>query len=56
MKLQYKKQTILAPYCPICKEFLEGDNSLAFPYSCQCGIWESSFENPLEYHIKEEQC
>lgn len=42
MKPEYKKTTQLAPFCPKCKKKLKGDNSIAFPWNCECGEWKAN--------------
>jgi hypothetical protein len=53
MRIDYRKIKTYAPFCGECGEQLSGNNSLARPYSCSCGEWESvSWENPFEYKLK----
>ena len=40
MKPDYKRVKVLRPHCPKCKEILSGNNSMALPYECSCGVWE----------------
>ena len=35
-----KKHTVYDLYCPNCKSFVWGNNSLAYPYTCYCGRWK----------------
>lgn len=39
--------------CPICKQELSGNNSILLPYTCKCGIWQTSEGYPWdgEYEI-----
>jgi hypothetical protein len=37
---EYKKVSELRPHCPHCKERLAGNNSIALPYRCSCGVWK----------------
>lgn len=41
-------------HCPECKEVLQGNNSLSFPWTCKCGVWEPEAVVPFtgEYVIK----
>lgn len=52
----WKRKSIIAPFCPICKDALLGNNSSANPYKCSCGEWEmdmnSSFDMNVYYKIK----
>lgn len=51
MKLKYRRVKMLVPYCPECNQNLSGNNSVIFPYKCDCGELHNSFENPFEYEI-----
>lgn len=42
MKIVYKRIKILKPHCGDCGELLQGNNSIAFPYRCRCGVWMPS--------------
>ena len=46
----------LVPYCPICNQDLSGNNSLALPYECECGIWDVYLDedNELQWKIIKE--
>lgn len=35
--------TVWQPYCPKCKEDLQGNNSVVLPYICSCGTWVYSW-------------
>jgi len=48
----WKKEKILIPYCPVCKEILFGNNSKISPYQCSCGEWRADRVNPGFYKIK----
>ena len=39
MKPVYKRVKMLMPHCPKCGEQLAGNNSIANPWVCECGIW-----------------
>ena len=45
---EYKPVTELQPHCPNCKERLTGNNSIALPYQCSCGVWKGEI-NPYGY-------
>lgn len=54
MKPEYKKITIWAEHCPVCKEELLGNNSVISPWRCKCGIWRSRYPYaPDEFDIEE---
>lgn len=36
----YKQVKVLKPFCPICKEQLQGDGTSWNPYKCSCGTWK----------------
>jgi len=40
MEPKYKKIKVSRPHCPKCDEDLLGNNSMALPWRCSCGIWE----------------
>lgn len=42
MKPEYKRVKILAPHCPNCKQELMGNNSIALPWQCECGVWQAN--------------
>ena len=42
MKPNYKKVKVLKAHCPECKVQLAGDNSIALPWTCECGKWEAN--------------
>lgn len=50
----YRKVSVAMPHCPICNEQLLGNNSIAFPWTCSCGKWESSWLQPFNYKIIKE--
>lgn len=52
MKIVYKKIKLPVEHCGVCGERLQGDNSIAFPYKCSCGTWESNLRNPSEFKLK----
>ena len=43
-EIKYKWSKILLPSCPICEEFLTGNNSSMFPFQCKCGTWKSDWK------------
>ena len=43
MKPIYKRIKQLVAHCPDCGEELGGNNSIAFPWTCTCGIWKIRF-------------
>lgn len=50
MRVKYKRVKMTMPHCGDCGEMLNGNNSIALPYKCSCGIWKSKdYENPWEY-------
>jgi len=49
MKPIYKRVRQLVPHCPTCEQELEGNGSLAFPYTCACGIWEYQWTGNSDY-------
>ena len=51
-KVMYKRVSMQMPHCPVCGEQLQGDNSIALPFECSCGIWEGEWGNPSMYKIK----
>lgn len=53
-RVKWKKRKVFVPTCPNCKEQLQGDNSMAYPYKCKCGKWISSWQNPTEFRIEVE--
>lgn len=52
IKPNWKPVKTTAPFCPNCDEQLKGNNSIAFPYTCSCGVWVSSWTDPLNFTIK----
>ena len=52
MRPDYKKIKVLAEFCPICKEQLQGNNSTVNRLRCSCGVWKSNFLTPMEYTIE----
>lgn len=42
MRPSYKKIKVLAEHCPKCGEQLEGNNSMAHPWKCSCGVWTTN--------------
>lgn len=48
---KYKQIKTLAPFCPICTEQLQGNNSVMLPWKCQCGEWEKPWGSDF-YKIK----
>lgn len=52
MRVKWEHRKVLVACCPTCKEKLQGDNSMMFPYRCSCGIWKSNWINPTEYQIE----
>lgn len=51
--MRYVYRQVLGPvaFCPQCNQRLFGNNSLAHPYSCACGVWVFNFESQ-EYDIE----
>ena len=41
------------PHCPQCGEQLRGNNSVANPWKCRCGVWKHEW-GELGYTIIEE--
>jgi hypothetical protein len=39
MQPQYKYVKKQVPFCPKCGKELLGDNSILYPYVCDCGQW-----------------
>lgn len=39
----YRQIKVVEPFCPMCAERLIGNNSLAHPWRCSCGEWESDW-------------
>lgn len=54
MIIKWKKVKTLQPFCSICGEQLQGDNSMVNPYKCKCGTWRNSFDNLFDYKLVEE--
>lgn len=52
----YKRVKTIAEFCPVCKEQLQGNNSMDFPWKCSCGTWEYDWRmdnrGPHYYKIK----
>lgn len=48
---KYRRVPVPMPHCPRCKEQLRGNNSMISPWECSCGVWKSSWSNPLRYTI-----
>lgn len=51
---EYKRVNVFAPHCPVCKQQLSGNNSIMFPYKCECGTWDSDFTKPYDFTIRKE--
>lgn len=52
-RVQYKRVRAFVPHCPVCGEELMGNNSIASPYRCKCGIWKTvSYDQPFLYRIE----
>lgn len=55
-RMVYKRVKAVAPHCPLCNQRLSGNGSIATPYECLCGIWETEFDNQFRptgmYKIK----
>jgi len=51
MKPNYKPIKEYTPFCPACEERLSGNNSILLPYWCGCGVWQSDWNNPLDFTI-----
>lgn len=41
----YKRIKIAVEFCPICDAQLLGNNSLANPWYCRCGVWEYNYSH-----------
>lgn len=51
MRLHYKTQKVLSPFCDTCGEFMSGNNSEISPYTCSCGQWKASWEKPWDFNL-----
>jgi hypothetical protein len=51
---KYVQTKVMIEHCPICNERLQGNNSIAFPWMCACGTWESEYRTTggFTYRIK----
>jgi tRNA(Ile2) C34 agmatinyltransferase TiaS len=47
IKPVYKMVKEKQPHCPQCGDRLSGDNSIALPYRCSCGIWKPDYSTQL---------
>jgi hypothetical protein len=52
MKVKWKMAKVQMPHCGECGEMFYGDNSQISPYRCSCGIWTSTYQDPLTYFLK----
>jgi len=53
MRPDYKRVKAVAEFCPKCKERLRGNNSIANPWECACGIWRTNkYPFTGEYEIE----
>jgi tRNA(Ile2) C34 agmatinyltransferase TiaS len=43
IKPVYKFVKEKQPHCPQCGDRLSGNNSIAQPYMCSCGIWKVDY-------------
>ena len=56
MKPIYKKVALQQAHCPDCGEQLMGNNSIALPWNCLCGVWKIDLSTttgtaPFDYII-----
>ena len=53
---EYKIIKERQPHCPKCGERLSGNNSIALPYRCSCGIWKPDYmTQPFTFTIEKEK-
>jgi hypothetical protein len=51
----YKVVKVSKPHCPNCEEQLAGNNSIALPYNCSCGVWKPNhLSQPIDYKIEKD--
>jgi hypothetical protein len=54
IKPVYKMVKERQPHCPQCDDRLSGNNSIALPYMCSCGIWKVDYSTKyLTFKIEE---
>lgn len=49
MKPVYKMVRVSAAHCPECNQELWGNNSIALPWNCKCGVWKFVWKESGEY-------
>ena len=49
--MEYKRVKVSLPYCPQCKQVIQGNGSIIMPYKCECGFWRYNTETD-EYFIE----
>ncbi len=54
MKVKWKRIKMPAPFCGDCGSQLWGNNSKINPYSCPCGIWEATPQDPFTFSLKKD--